>query len=125
MALTNYAETALLAALLGEQAFTSPPTVYLGLFTTVTSDAGGGTEVVGGSYVRQPVTFNTVTSGATTNDADVVFTDMPDVTVTHGALFDAESGGNMLSHGALSPQQDVVAGSTLTLSAGSISATMD
>lgn len=125
MALTNYAETALLAALLGEQAFTSPTTVYLALFTTATDDAGGGTEVTGGSYARQPISFDPVVSGATVSSADVSFVDLPAATITHGALFDAETGGNMLMHNVLVPSQSVIAGATLTLSAGSVSASLE
>lgn len=119
-ALTDYLENALLNEVLRNVGYTPAATVYLALFTTATSDAGGGTEVTGGSYARQAVTFTAASGGATENSGAITFTDMPAVTVTHAAIMDALTAGNMLFHGALSASQVVTAGASLTFAIGSV-----
>lgn len=125
MAKSNYLEKKILDHVLGVEAFPQPAGVYVALFTTATGDDGSGTEVTGGGYARQPSTWAAATSGvgATSNDADIVFPNMPEVTVTHIALYDAASGGNMLYHGPLSTPQVVASGNTFVFSAGDIDIT--
>lgn len=79
-------------------AFTPPVQTYLALFTAAPTPAGGGTEVSGGSYSRQPVTWTAPVNGQCANSIDVIFAIATASwgTVTHFALFDAASGGNML-----------------------------
>lgn len=122
--MTDHLEDKLRDHVLRNVAYTSPATVYLALFTTATTDAGGGTEVVGGSYARQAVAFTAgaAGSGAADNTAAETFVNMPAATVTHAALFDAVSGGNMLLHAALTTPKTVAAGDTLTFAAGDIDA---
>lgn len=122
--MTDYLEDKLRDHVLRNVAYTSPPTVYLRLFSTATTDAGGGTEVAGGSYTGQAVTFQAgaAGSGAADNSAAVSFSNMPGATVTHAALFDAATGGNMLMHAALTSPKTVNAGDTLTFSAGDVDA---
>ncbi len=121
--LTDYAEDALRGHVLLNDAYTSPTTVYLALYTTATTDAGGGTEVTGGSYARQAVTFTAGSTGAVASSADVEFADMPAATVTHAALCDAASAGNMLLHGPLNAPKTVASGAPLVFPAGDITAT--
>lgn len=123
--LSDYLENELRGHLLLADAYTSPATVYLALFTSATTDAGGGTEVTAGAntYARAAVAFTAAATGVATSTADEVFADMPGVTVTHAALFDAATGGNMLLHGPLSAAKTVTAGATLTFPAGDITAT--
>ncbi len=122
--MTDYLEDKLRDHVLRNIAYTSPTAVYLGLFSTATTDAGGGTEAVGGSYARQPVTFGAggAGSGAGDNSADVDFLNMPAGTWTHAALFDAVSGGNMLLHAALSSSKTTGAGDAITFAAGDVDA---
>lgn len=128
-AATNYVEEAVLNEMLRGVDFTPPTSVYVALFETATDDAGGGTEVSGGSYARQTVSFTAATqvSGMAecSNDAAIEFVDMPAVTVTHAAIFDASTAGNMLYHGALSTQRDVAAGDTFKFDAGELTVRMD
>jgi hypothetical protein len=49
---TAYLERKLIDHSTGKTSYTMP-TVYVGLFTAAPSDAGGGTEVTGGSYARK------------------------------------------------------------------------
>ena len=86
--------------------------LYLALFTAAPSPSGGGTEVVGGAYARQLFTLDAPTNGVTQNAADIVF---PTPTaswgiITHAAVFDAASSGNMLLFGALNQAKSVTAG---------------
>ena len=122
--LSDYAENKLIEHLVRQVAYTSPTTVYLALFTTATTDAGGGTEVTGGSYARQAITFGAASGGTCTNSSAVSFTGMPAATVTHAAIMDASTAGNMLMHGALTASKTVGAGDTLTFAIGDIAATL-
>ena len=111
---TNYLENKIVDWLFRGQAFAPPATLYVALFTAAPSDAGGGTEVTGGAYARVAVASSladwagtqsagsvvasTGTGGQTSNNAPITF---PAPTanwgsVTHFAIFDAASGGNML-----------------------------
>lgn len=97
----------------------------VGLFTAAPSDSGGGTEVTGGSYARGQLnpsfsnwegtngevtdTDSAGTGGATQNAVAITFP-TPTAnwgTITHFAIFDATSGGNMLFHGALTASKTV------------------
>jgi hypothetical protein len=121
MSMTDYLEDALAGHVLLATGYTSPATVYLALFTSPTSDAGGGTEVTG--YTRQAVDFDAGATGEAVSATDVTFAAMPAVTVTHAALFDASTAGNMLLHAALSAAKTMTAGADLVFEAGDIDST--
>ena len=55
--MSNYLENALINATLRATTFTSPTTVYVGLYTSDPTDANSGTECSGGSYARKSATF--------------------------------------------------------------------
>lgn len=115
-ALTDYLANAVRDHVLRNTAYTSPTTVYLALFTTATTEAGTGTEVSGGSYARQAITFVAgATAGLAEQDGAISFADMPACTVKAAAVMDAVSGGNMLIHGRLPVAVDVVVGGTFGL----------
>lgn len=117
---TDYLENKILDHVLKVAAFTVPTNLYVALFTTATADDGTGTEVVGGSYARQTVTFAAAVAGATSNTGSLNFPNMPGVTVTHVAIYNAVSGGNMLYHGALAAPVVVAAGNTFTFGIGEL-----
>lgn len=125
MPLTDFAENALLNVTLRNVAYTPPVTVYVALFTATPSDTGGGTEVTGGSYARQAASFVAPTAGATSNGAALTFTNLPAATITHAAIFDAATAGNMLYYGALTAARTVVAGDSLTIPIGDLDVTLD
>jgi hypothetical protein len=125
---TNYLEGKIIDHMLRNQAYTPPTTVYLGLFTSAPSDAGGGTEVSGGSYARQAVALTAASgAGASENSADITF---PQATadwgtVTHCALFDAVSGGNMLMYTPLDASKTVNNGDTFKINASDLDIVID
>jgi hypothetical protein len=102
---SNYLEGKVLDEVLGGVAFTAPATVYVGLYTAAPTDAGGGTEVTGGSYARAAVTNNATnwpaasgTPRVKANGTAITFP-VPSAnwgTVTHFGIFDAATTGNLL-----------------------------
>lgn len=125
-AMSNYLENALINATLRNTTYTSPALVYVGLFTTDPTDAGTGTEVSGGSYVRETVTFGAPSNGVSTNSADVEFDQATANwgTVTHFGIYDASSAGNLLYHGALTSSKTIETGDILKITTGNLSVTL-
>ena len=115
-AMSDYLENELIKHLFRTGSFTKPTALEVALFTVTPSDAGGGTEVSGGSYARvnvPPLDANWAatsgTDGHTDNVADIVF---PTPTANWGqvvafAIFDAHTAGNMLFWGALTTPKTI------------------
>lgn len=61
----------------------------LSLTTTMPSDSSAGTEVTGGSYVRQSLDWNSASSGSKTTASTLLFADMPDVIVMGWNVYDS------------------------------------
>lgn len=130
---SDYLESELIRHLFRTGSFTKPAALHVALFTSAPSDAGGGTEVSGGSYARaaaNPADANwgapTAGNGATSNVNTITF---PTPTaawgiVTHWAIFDAATGGNLLFHGALTVAKTVEANDAVTLPPGALAITV-
>ena len=123
--LADYAETALFNHLLRNVALTSPATVYLALYTASPTDADSGTEVSGGAYARQAITFGAPSNGVGTNSALITF---PTASaswgvVTHFGIRDNISGGNLLIWGSLTNQKTVDIDDTVKVNIGDLSVT--
>ena len=130
MSKSDYLENKILDHVLRNVAYTSPTTVYVGLFTAAPSEAGGGTEVVIGSngYTRMAATFAVASGGSTSNSVAITFpTATPGAwnTVTHFGIFDAASSGNLLRWGALVPSKTIGIGDALTIPQGNLVCTED
>lgn len=126
MSFTNYTETEVLEWLLTGGAVTRPTAWYVGLFTAAPGETGGGTEVSGGSYARESATF-TVTGNTASNSANIEFTEATASwgTITHAAIFDAVSGGNMLAYASLTASKTIDSGDILRIPAGDLDVTLD
>lgn len=124
--MSNYLENALINATLRNTAYTSPTTVYVGLFTSDPTDAGSGTEVSGGSYARTAVTFGAPSNGTSTNSAAVEFPQATGNwgTITHIGILDASSSGNLLYHTALDSSKTIETGDIFKIAIGSLSVTL-
>lgn len=125
--LTDYLEDALVNHVFRNSAYTSPTTVYLALFTAAPSDAGGGTEVAGGTgYARQAITFGAPSGGASTNSNPMTFTASGGNwgTITHAAIFDALTVGNMLMWTDISSVV-VNDGDSVTFGAATVTVSLD
>jgi hypothetical protein len=126
MSFSNTFETRVLQWVFTSGAVTRPSAWYIGLFTAAPGEAGGGTEVSGGSYARQTVTF-TVSGDTATNGADVEFSEATASwgTITHVAVFDAITGGNQIAYAALTTAKDIDSGDLLRIPAGDLDVTLD
>jgi hypothetical protein len=124
--MSNYLENALINATLRNTSYTSPSTVYVGLFTTDPTDAGTGTEVSGGSYARVAVTFGAPSNGVTTNSGAVEFAQATASwgTITHIGILDASTSGNLLYHTALDVSKAIDTGDIFKIAIGSLSVTL-
>lgn len=110
--LSDFAENALVDALLRGQTFAPPATMHWGFTTDACTDAGPGTEPVSGAYARVAVTASlanwagtqgagttvasTGTSATTSNNVTITW---PTTTASWGQLlalrsYDAPTGGN-------------------------------
>lgn len=121
-AVSVYLGNALLNAVLRNTAYTSPATVYLACYTSNPTANDTGTEVTGGSYARPSITFAAPSGGTSVNNADVSIPGMPAVTVTHLAIRNAATGGNLLFYGALSTPRTLTAGDSFIVRAGDLNA---
>jgi hypothetical protein len=125
-AMSNYLEDALINATLRNTTYTSPSVVYAALFTSDPTDAGTGTEVTGGSYTREAITFGAPSNGASTNSAAVEFDQATADwgTVTHFGIYDASTSGNLLYHGALTASKIIQNGDVFKFAISSVSVTL-
>jgi hypothetical protein len=125
--LSNYLENKLLDHVLRNESFTSPTTVYVGLYTSDPGDDNSGTEVSGGSYARQILNVTTATGGIVTSSADVTFPQATAQwgTISHIGLLDALSSGNLLMHTPLTTSRVVEVGDVLKIATGSLTASLD
>ena len=123
--LSNYLENKLLDHFLGTAAYTMPTTVYVALYTVVPTDAGGGTQVTGGSYARQTAAFSAAASGTTSNTANIDFAGMPAATTVAIGVFDALTSGNLLLWGTLTANKTTDAGDTLRIATGDLDISID
>jgi len=125
-AISNYLENALINAVLRNTPYTSPSAVYLALYTSDPTDANTGTEVTGGSYQRQQITFGAPNDGMVSNSNEILF---PVATanwgtVTHIGILDAATGGNLLFYGAVTTPKTISTNDQLKINAGDISITL-
>lgn len=124
--MSNYLENAVINAVLRNTSYTSPATVYVGLFTSDPTDAGSGTEVSGGSYARVAVTFGAPSNGVTTNSVAVEFAQATANwgIVSHIGIHDALTSGNLLFHTVLDTSKDIQTGDIFKISSGNLSVTL-
>lgn len=126
MSFSNYLENKVLDHVFGGTAYTAPTTLYVGLFTTDPGEAGTGTEVSGGSYARQTITF-TVTGAQASSNAAVEFPTATASwgTITYAAIYDAVSGGNLLASGALTTSKTIDSGDVFRIPTGDFDIDLD
>ncbi len=121
---STYLENKIIDHMLRNQSYTPPATVYVALFTADNGLEGGVItgEVSGGSYARQALTLTAASDGESSNSSDITFpTATADWgTVTHVALMDAATSGNVLMHSALDASKTVNNGDTFKINTGDL-----
>lgn len=114
--MSDYLEVQLRKHLFRTGSFTKPTVLGVGLFTVTPSDAGGGTEVTGGSYARvdlPPLDANWTapdSTGGLTDNAVAITFPTPSAnwgTVVAFGIFDATTAGNLLVWGPITPNKTI------------------
>ena len=126
MSFSDTFETTVLTWVFTTSSATRPTEWHIALYTASPSDPGGGTEVSGGGYARQSVTF-TVSGNTASNTAAI---EWPVATAAYGTVtdvgvFDAASGGNLIAYAALTTSKAIDTGDVFRLPAGDLDVTLD
>jgi hypothetical protein len=116
---------AILNASSGQAAYTATVAPVKVALTTATGTATvAGTEVVGGSYARQTITFAAAAAGAIASNIALTYTSMPACTVTGVDEYDSAGTPVRRWFGALSASKTVNAGDTFSIASGSYTKTL-
>ena len=123
--LSTYTQNAILNWLKGTAMPAAPAGVYVGLFNGDPTDAGsGGAEVTTTVRAagRVAATFGTITGNTSiANSADVDFGAAAGAaTVSHFAIYDAATEGNMLGSAALASSQSVASTNLVKFATGAL-----
>lgn len=127
--LSNYGENLVLTWLLTTSSATRPTTWYVALYTVAPGEGTSGTEVSGGSYARQAVTF-TVSGTSPTQAANSSAVEFPAATASWGtvvaaAIVDASSAGNIIAFADLTASKTIDSGDVLRFNASTLVVTLD
>jgi hypothetical protein len=127
---SDYWENKILDHIFGKGSYT-PPTIYVGFSTADPTDSGTGlTEPSGNGYARVQTSasdWNTAANGSLNNAGNITFAQASGNwgTITHFALFDAATAGNMLAHGALSQSKSISESDMARFEAGDLQISLD
>jgi hypothetical protein len=128
-AASNYLENKVLDHVLSVSPYAQPGSLYVGLFTNTSGNAAAnleeGTltdEVSGGSYGRQSATFSAASGGSASTSATLTF---PAATanwgtITHVAVLDASTSGNVLFWGQVTTSKTIETGDTFQITSGNL-----
>ncbi len=132
MSFSDYWENRILDHIFGKAAYTAPSHIYVALSRADPGELGSGVqEPSSGNYSRvetDPADWSAAAAGAIENAAAITF---PTPTadwggMTHAALYDAATGGNLLACGELPSVLNVYATSPAPeLAAGKLVVTLD
>lgn len=139
---SNYLQNRIVDNTLRGEAMSPSADVYVALFTDDPGEDGSGTEVttvVWPSYARQDTAagglltaaWSNPVSGATANANEVTFPaynpgdGTTPITITHMALYDAATAGNMLYYSALTTSKTLQPSDVLSFAVGNITVSVD
>lgn len=142
---SDYLENKIIDHVFRGRSYTAPSQLWVGLLTAAPTDAGGGTEVTGGSYARAtpgvnsdtawaatqggtPAAASSGTNGLTSNPGALTFP-APSANwgvITHFGIYDASTAGNLLYWAPLTTSKTVNNGDPApTFAAGALTVTED
>ena len=113
---------------------TRPTAWHVGLYTSNPADDNSGTELTIGTngYTRESATFSAATTDGTKhsvkNSADITFGPANGGNwglITHVAVHDASTGGNMLAYAQLDTSKTVSDGDTFVIQANNLTISLD
>ena len=129
MSFSDDAEAKVLDHVFGLATYTTP-TLYLGVSTSDPTETGGGlSEPVGSGYARiatDPADWERFMN-VVDNANELTFAEATGSwgTITHFALYDAASAGNLVIYGALTTARSISAATTLRFPATNLTFTLD
>jgi len=106
------------------QSWAPTPPFKLRLMIANGSAASAGTEVTGGSYTPQTIAFTSASNAQAENTSEIVFSDMPAVSVVGLEVWDSAGTPERLWWGPLNETRNVPAGGTLRFAAGEITVSL-
>jgi len=129
-AASDFLENKILDHIYGGPDYVRPATLYVALYTSAPTDAGGGTEVAGGAYARAAVTnnatnFPAAAAGSKTNGTVITYAQASAAwgSIVAFGIFDALTGGNLIVHNLLPSPKPTAINDTLSLPIGSLTLT--
>ncbi|MHA1215906.1 MAG: phage tail fiber protein [Candidatus Thorarchaeota archaeon] len=131
---SDYLENELIDHLVGNGSWSPPASYYIALSKADPTDDGSGLDEPTGDYARKstaPGDWNTASSRSITNANDIVFaeatSDWAPVgdEITHFAIMDASTGGNMLFYGEFTASRTITTGDTFVIPSGSLEISVD
>jgi hypothetical protein len=130
-AASDYLENELLDHVLDAAAFSSPTNVYLALFTAdtglETNSPSAECQTPGANgYSRVTLSFAAASGGSSATDAAATVGPATASwgTISHIAVMDATTGGNVLFYGAVTAQKTIDSGDTFQISSGNLTVTL-
>lgn len=119
--LSDYAELELLDHVCNV-AYSPVATVYLALSTADPLDDASGMAEPGSNYARKAITFGAAASRQVLQNATVTYDEAAGSwgTITHWAIYDAATVGNMLAHGQFAAPKEIVSGNTASVAASEV-----
>ena len=132
-AFSDYLEGKIIDSTLRGQTFPTISTIWIGLASAATTEAGTASEITGTSYARVSVSATTANfsahgaAGPSSNAAAITFTIAGGSwgTVSHIFIADASTAGNILYHGALTTPKAVGTNDTFQIAANDLDITLD
>jgi hypothetical protein len=127
---SDFWEVEILDHIFGKGSYTPPTHIYVALSTADPTDSGGSIAEPGSNYARKstdPADWDAAVSGALDNANAITFVEATGNWghLTHFALFDHASAGNMLAHGTLGTAKDIDSGDTVSFAAGDLDVSLN
>jgi len=132
---SDFLENELLDHILGNSAYTPPATVYIALCTAAPTDASTGSTITEATYtgyarasvVNNATNFPAASGGSKSNGTQITFADCTggSSVITHIAVCDALTAGNVLAWGSLSETKTVTNGDQLIFEISKLTITLD
>lgn len=88
---------------------------------TAEPNASGSSEVTGGAYTRESISWGAASGGTAISSANIVFDVPTGTTITYLGYWSASSGGTFYGSRALDVSQTFSSAGTYTISAGNLS----
>jgi len=126
MDFSNYLSSALINATVRGVAYVPPAKVWVSLYTTDPTKDDTGREVEGSTYSRLQVTMKQPFDGVSTNENLMQWNTATTEwgTITHVAIHDSETGGNMLYYTPLEVPKNIEVGDQFQITVDNLKLTL-